>query len=123
MRRFFGYLVKVKVGCEARRKIDICLVDDNNIIIIELDDSDGIPQEMTGLVAMAVVSKYHKPVMIGRRNSKDEIQGSLRSDGNFEGLPSFKKFLEESALINYAAGQIIMALNTFSSYRWGHISG
>ena len=85
-------------------KIQKNQLDDNNIIIVEIDDSDGIPQEMTGLVAMAVVSKYHKPVMIGRRNSKDEIQGSLRSDGNFEGLPSFKKFLEESALINYAAG-------------------
>ena len=85
-------------------KIQKNQLDDNNIIIVEIDDSDGIPQEMTGLVAMAVVSKYHKPVMIGRRNSKDEIQGSLRSDGNFEGLPSFKKFLEQSSLINYAAG-------------------
>lgn len=85
-------------------KIQKNQLDDNNIIIVEIDDSDGIPQEMTGLVAMAVVSKYHKPVMIGRRNSKDEIQGSLRSDGNFEGLPSFKKFLEESTLITYVAG-------------------
>ena len=53
---------------------------------------------------MNVVSKYHKPVMIGRRNNKNEVQGSIRSDGNFAGLPSFKKFLEESNLITYAAG-------------------
>jgi len=85
-------------------KIQKNQLDDNNIIIVEVDDSDGIPQEMTGLIAMAIVSKYHKPVMIGRRNSRDEIQGSLRSDGNFEGLPSFKKFLEESSLTSYVAG-------------------
>ncbi len=53
---------------------------------------------------MNVVSKYHKPVMIGRRNYKNEIQGSIRSDGNFAGLPSFKKFLEESGLVTYTAG-------------------
>lgn len=76
----------------------------NNIILVELDNSDGIPQEMTGLVAMALVSKYHKPVMLGRRNSRNEVQGSIRSDGNFAGLPSFKKFLEESKLLSYTAG-------------------
>lgn len=79
-------------------------LDLNNIILVELDDSDNIPQEMTGLVAMAIVSKYHKPVMIGRKNSQNEIQGSIRSDGNFAGLPSFKKFLEESGLVTYVAG-------------------
>lgn len=53
---------------------------------------------------MAIVTKYHKPVLIGRRNSKDEVQGSIRSDGNFNGLPSFKTFLENSGLLLYAAG-------------------
>ena len=77
---------------------------DNNIILVELDSSDNVPQELTGLIAMNVVSKYHKPVMIGRRNNRNEIQGSIRSDGNFAGLPSFKKFLEESGLITYTAG-------------------
>ena len=76
----------------------------NNIIFVELDSSDNIPQELTGLVAMAIVSKYHKPCMIGRRNTKNEIQGSIRSDGNFAGLPSFKAFLEDSGLMLYVAG-------------------
>jgi len=79
-------------------------LDDNNIIIVELDGSDNIPQELTGLIAMNVVSKYHKPVMIGRRGNNNEIQGSIRSDGNFAGLPSFKKFLEDSGLVTYTAG-------------------
>lgn len=78
---------------------------DNNIIIIELDGSDNIQQELTGLIAMNVVNKYHKPVMIGRRNNDNEIQGSIRSNGNFAGLPSFKKFLEDSGLVTYTAGR------------------
>ena len=79
-------------------------LDDNNIIVIELDASDNVPQELTGLIAMNVVNKYHKPVMIGRRNNNNEIQGSIRSSGNFAGLPSFKKFLEDSGLVTYTAG-------------------
>ena len=79
-------------------------LDENNIILVELDGSDKIPQELTGLIAMNVVNKYHKPVMIGRRNNDNEIQGSIRSDGNFAGIPSFKKFLEESGLTSYVAG-------------------
>ena len=77
---------------------------ENNVILVEIDDSDNIPQELTGLVAMAIVSKYNRPCMIGRRNSLNKVQGSIRSDGNFNGLPSFKAFLESSNLIEYAAG-------------------
>lgn len=85
-------------------KIQKDCLDENNIILVELDASDNIPSELTGLIAMNVVSKYHKPVMIGRRNNDNELQGSIRSDGNFAGLPSFKKFLEDSKLLNYTAG-------------------
>lgn len=77
---------------------------DNNIIFVELDDKDDVPQELTGLIAMQVVSKYHKPCMIGRRNSTGEIQGSIRSDSNFSGMPNFKEFLEQSGLTMYVAG-------------------
>ena len=76
----------------------------NNIILVEIEPEDNIPPELTGLVAMAIVNKYNKPVMIGRRNDKNEIHGSIRSSGNFAGLPSFKQFLEESNLMNYVAG-------------------
>lgn len=77
----------------------------NNIIFVEIEQSDNISQELTGLIAMALVSKYHKPCMLGRWNQDtNEVSGSIRSDGNFAGLPSFKKFLEESGYITYAAG-------------------
>ena len=77
---------------------------ENNILLIELDPEDDIPQEMTGLIAMAIVAKYHRPCMIGRRNNHDKVQGSIRSDGNFAGIPSFKQFLENSKMIDYVAG-------------------
>jgi len=76
----------------------------NNIILVEIEPEDNILPELTGLVAMAIVNKYNKPVMIGRRNDRGEIHGSIRSSGNFAGLPSFKQFLEESNLMNYVAG-------------------
>lgn len=76
----------------------------NNIILVEIEPEDNIPPELTGLVAMAIVNKYNKPVMIGRQNDKGEINGSIRSSSNFAGLPSFKQFLEESNLMNYVAG-------------------
>ena len=85
-------------------KIQKDALDENNIIIVEVERSDNIAQELTGLIAMNIVSKYHKPVMIGRRNNDNEVQGSIRSDGNFAGLPSFKKFLEDSKLVSYTAG-------------------
>lgn len=108
-----------RVGKNAKARQDrikeqaIALIDfkiqkdelyDNNIILVEIDDDDNIPSELTGLVAMNIVNEYHKPTMIGRRNDKNELQGSIRSDGNFAGLPSFKKFLEDSKLMNYTAG-------------------
>lgn len=79
-------------------------LDRNNIILVEVEEGDNIPQEITGLVAMSIVNKYHKPCMIGRRDSHNEIRGSIRSDANFAGLPSFKKFLEDSGLTSYVAG-------------------
>lgn len=85
-------------------KIQKNQLNDNNILVVELDPGDDIPQEMTGLIAMAVVSKYNKPCMIGRKNEDNQLQGSIRNNGNFAGLPSFKKFLEESSLMNYVAG-------------------
>lgn len=77
----------------------------NNILLIEIEDEDDIPQEMTGLIAMGVVSKYNKPCLMGRKNSNGErIAGSLRNSSNFAGLPDLKYFLEESGYFNYVAG-------------------
>ena len=96
----------------------------NNIIVVEIDDEDNIPQELSGLIAMAVVTKYRKPCLIARRNSKDVLQGSMRSDSNFAELPNFKEFLENSNYFNFVAGHNAAAgysidaqkLNSFLNY-------
>lgn len=79
-------------------------LDQNNIIIVEVEESDGIPQELTGLVAMAVVSKYNKPCLMVRRNKQNVLQGSLRNNGNFSALPNLKQCLTDSGFFDYVAG-------------------
>lgn len=77
---------------------------DNNVIIIPVEPEDKIPQELTGLIAMAFVSKYGKPCLIGRVNDNDALQGSFRSSADFKALPNFKEYLEETNLFNFLAG-------------------
>lgn len=76
----------------------------NNILVIELNPSDDIPQEMSGLVAMGAVSKYNKPCLIVRRNADGLLQGSARNNSNFSALPNLKEYLEKSGFFEYAAG-------------------
>ena len=84
-------------------KIQKDQLQDNNIIIVEVEPQDNIPQEMSGLIAMAIVSKYNKPCLIVRRN-KDMLQGSARGNENFASLPDLKDYLEKSGYFEYAAG-------------------
>lgn len=79
-------------------------LDKNNVIIVEVEPEDNIPQELSGLVAMAIVSKYNKPCLIVRRNSKGFLRGSGRNNENFQELPNLKKFEEESGFFEYAQG-------------------
>ena len=77
---------------------------ENNILIIELEDSDNIPSELTGLIAGACVSKYNKPCLILRRNDEGFLRGSGRNNEHFKELPDLKSFLEESGYFEYSMG-------------------
>jgi len=77
---------------------------ENNIIIVEVDACDNIPQELSGLIAMAIVGKYNKPCLIVRRNNDNLLQGSARGNENFASLPNLKEYLEQSGYFEYAAG-------------------
>lgn len=79
------------------------LINDN-IIIVELEPNDNIPQELSGLVAMAIVNKYNKPCLIVRKNEEGLLQGSARNNGNFEALPDLKDYLGKSGYFDYVAG-------------------
>ena len=76
----------------------------NNIIIVEVGPEDNIPQEIGGLVAMAIVNRYNKPCLIVRKNEEGLLQGSARNNGNFSALPDLKEYLGDSGFFNYVAG-------------------
>lgn len=77
---------------------------DNKILVIEVYDEDDIPQELRGLIAAQFVNKYHRPTMIGKTNEEGFFRGSIRGNDSFEEVPDFKKFLNESDLMEYTAG-------------------
>jgi single-stranded-DNA-specific exonuclease len=76
----------------------------NNVIYIEVFPEDKIPQSITGLLCQRFVSKYNRPCLIGRRNSEDLLQGSMRGNANFSAIPNLKAFLEDSGYFEYVAG-------------------
>lgn len=79
-------------------------LDENNIIIIELEPEDQVQQELSGLIAMAVVNKYNKPCLILRQNEDGLLQGSARNNGNFVDLPDLKQFLTDCGYFEYVSG-------------------
>lgn len=78
-----------------------CL-DDNKILILNADDLD-IPKTLTGLCAMGVVSKYKKPVLLGRINSEGYMKGSIRNVQDSE-LTDLRQFLLDSGFIENVSG-------------------
>lgn len=81
--------------------IENCL-DENKIIIINADELD-IPKTLTGLCAMGVVSKYKRPVLVGRIDKDGMFKGSLRAPNNSP-IKDFKAFLNESGYMDYVEG-------------------
>ena len=71
-----------------------CL-DENKIIIVDIDDID-VPKSLTGLCAMGVVSKYKKPVILGRIDSEGFLKGSMRAPST----TPIKNFKEFNSLLN-----------------------
>lgn len=91
---------------KAQELIDIqisnnCL-DDNKIIIVNIEDMD-IPKTMTGLCAMGIVSKYKKPILLGRIDSTGYFRGSMRAPNNCS-IKDFRQFLLDSKLMDFAEG-------------------
>lgn len=97
-------------------------LNENNVIVVEVEPEDNIPQELSGLVAMAIVSKYNKPCLIVRRNSEGYLRGSGRNNENFQELPNLKKFEEESGFFEYVQGQVALYFLT-ALVKWGRTCG
>ena len=79
-------------------------LNQNNVIVVEVQPDDNIPQEIGGLVAMSIVNKYNKPCLIVRKDSNNLLQGSARTNNNFKALSNFKSYLENSGFFEYVAG-------------------
>lgn len=75
----------------------------NKILFIQLDENYDFPSELNGLLAMRLVTKYNRPVMVGRLNDEGFFRGSARAKKT-ESIQSFKKFLENTNMFEYASG-------------------
>ena len=85
-------------------EMEICKngLDENKIILVEVED-DSIDTTLTGLVAMNLVSKYKRPVLVVREDSEGFLKGSGRGLDKSE-LKDFKQFLSDSGFFDYAEG-------------------
>ena len=85
-------------------EMEICKnsLDENKIIIVEVEDN-AIDTTLTGLVAMNLVSKYKKPVLVVREDSEGFLNGSGRGTDKSE-LKDLKQFLIDSGYFNFAEG-------------------
>lgn len=82
-------------------------LNENKIIIVPVED-DTIDTTLTGLVAMQLVSKYRKPVLVGRESSDGFLRGSLRGPDKTE-LTDLRGFLIDSGMFEYAEGHAMAA--------------
>lgn len=77
-------------------------LDENKIIFVEVDDED-IDSTLTGLIAMQLMAKYKKPVIVARENDKGFLRGSARGDSKSE-LKDLRQFFIDSGYFEYAEG-------------------
>lgn len=96
--------VKEKAVEIIRDRIEKKHLSDNNLIIAEVNRMDGIPAEMTGLIAQNIVSEYHKPCFIVRKDAEGMLRGSFRNSSDFKDLPELKPVLEQTKLFEMLAG-------------------
>lgn len=84
-------------------KIQHNKLDENKILIVEI--TDIVDGEVGGLVCSKLVSKYNRPTMLLRWNSKRTmLSGSARGLNNCAEVPNFKEFILKTGLADYAEG-------------------
>lgn len=110
-----AYNVKNRQDTEKKKcfnflceKIEKNNLNDNNLIavIASKDDKVPIPQSITGLIAMELLKKYNKPILVLRpkiENNELSYAGSGRCKP-FDGLKSFLQFVRDSQYSEYAEG-------------------
>lgn len=81
-------------------KIDSEGWDKHNVIIATLNEKESakVSPNITGLIAMKLVTHYNKPALVLRKTEYEdqEVFGGSGRNGNFYGLPDFKAFLHKA---------------------------
>lgn len=81
-------------------EIDKKGLNNDNIIIAALDEKESskVSPNITGLIAMELVSHYNRPVLVLRKTEYEdqEVYGGSGRNGNFYGLPNLKDFLHKA---------------------------
>ena len=94
---------KEKAIDELEIKIFNDNLDENKVIFIPVEPSNNIDSTLTGLIAMQIMNKYKKPVIIAKENNEGYFRGSARGDSKSE-LKNLKTFFQNSGLFEYAEG-------------------
>lgn len=83
-------------------------LNNNQVIAVVASKTDKVPvpQNITGLIAMELLKKYNKPILVLRPKTED---GKLSYAGSgrckqFEGLNSFLQFVRDSEYSEYGEG-------------------
>lgn len=94
-----------KILDEMMNKVEKKIIDhnllDNKVLFLRLD-TENLPSEINGLLAMRLSAKYKKPTIVARYNDGYD-SGSARGLNQSE-LTDFKQFLTESEMFEYAQG-------------------
>lgn len=95
--------IKIQVTESLEGKIYSEDLLSNKVLLVILDDDDVFPSELNGLVAMELVQRYNKPVLLGRLNNEGYVRGSIRGLNDSD-LTSLKDLLEDSKCFEYVQG-------------------
>lgn len=75
----------------------------NQVIFVNVEDSEMFDSTLTGLIAMNILSKYKKPTIVARLGDDDCWKGSARGSSATE-LKDLKSFFAESKMFEFVEG-------------------
>ena len=77
--------------------------EDNKVIII--DGTMGIDRRLSGVIAIRVAEKYHKPcIIISKHQDKEDIYGGSARNFDHSPIESFKDIVSNNKFFNFARG-------------------
>lgn len=75
---------------------------DNKLLVVPIDEEE-VDMNLTGLIAMQLSAKYHKPTLLLRPTSDGHFRGSARGDAK-SAIPDLKSYLTDTEIFEYAEG-------------------